>query len=140
MTVGALKRSQRDQNSLSVTVFGDNFRRDSVGLVPTGPTTGKLPKTRKCSTLSVPACPDGSNDRLGMDTLKFVTSIANKTLLPSGQAETESEFHSTFCGSFSVVDPVGASPTEISLLKVFDRVFEMRSTSVIAPDNLVDFF
>jgi hypothetical protein len=50
-----------------------------------------------------------------MDARKFVKTTASKSLLPSGQAETESEFHGSFCGSCSVVDPVGASSTEIFL-------------------------
>jgi hypothetical protein len=38
----------------------------SVGLVPTGPTTDKLPASNQGSLLSVPACPDGSEVTMEM--------------------------------------------------------------------------
>jgi hypothetical protein len=47
--------------------------------------------------LSVPACPDGSNDRLALLAREFVTFTINNSLLPSGQAETESEYQVIFC-------------------------------------------
>jgi hypothetical protein len=49
----------------------------SVGLVPAGPTTDKLPASNENALLSVPACPDGSNATVEMLLLWNLTWSAN---------------------------------------------------------------
>jgi hypothetical protein len=75
----------------------------SVGLVPTGPTTDKLPASNQGAPLSVPACPDGSNATVEMPLWNLAWSMNGFSLVLSNAIALPST-----C-SQSIVAPVRAS-------------------------------
>jgi hypothetical protein len=67
------------------------------------------------NSLSVSACPDGSNDLLVVEHSNSPAFMPRPSLLPSGQAETESVMYFRILGSLSVAGPAGTSPREARL-------------------------
>ena len=82
---------------LAFAVWNLVFRLVRSGATPL---SVKWPRNRQCLSMG--------------DAFRNLGSVAGQSLLPSGQAGTESQPSLAGMGSRPVVDPVGTSPTEIT--------------------------